>query len=170
MLKFLGVICGLFVLFVPAAAQPQPPIEAYGKLEEVRYAAHSDSGEKIALAISRDGESFVAIYVEGEGYTGRIDTDGIAVRSLEFIGDDHVIIKASEAKRVRGFRGQFDYSAAFAFNLKTNNIKQLLLRTDDIYPGQTGLGKIVGESTDGKLYMLAYAGSVQMRCCDCSGQ
>ena len=160
MLRLLRVLSAFFYLSFQAVAQIQPPIEAYGELPEIRYAALSDSGKKIAMAMNRDGESLIALYTEGEGFSGAISTENIAVRGLDFVGEDYVIINASETTRISGFRGRHDYSAAFAMNLKTNSIKQLLRRTDDIYPGQSGLGKIVGHSNNGRLQMPAFAGSI----------
>lgn len=160
MFRAIGAACAIIFSSAFAAAQPQPPIEAYGELEDIRYAALSDNGKRIALAINRDGNSLVTVYDENQGFTASVDTSGIAVRGLNFIGNDHIIIRASETTRIYGFRGDIDYSAAFSMNLKTKKIKQLLTRTDGIYPGQSGLGKIVGQSESGNIFMPAFMGSI----------
>ena len=141
-------------------SQTQPPIEAYGELPEIRYAALSDNGRKIALAKNQDGESLVVIYdMDGAPPVG-VDVTNIQVRGLDFVGDEHVIIRASKATRTHGYRGRYEYSAAFAFSLENKKIRQLLRGTKGLYPAQSGLGQIVGKSVkDREVFMPAWMGA-----------
>ncbi|XOV83499.1 MAG: alpha/beta hydrolase family protein [bacterium] len=146
MLRICGFFSLSFLLILTAHAQQQPPIEAYGALPDIRYAAISASGRKIAMSEVQNGQSIISIYdLDGAPAIGAL-VDNIQVRGIDFVGDEFVIIRASEATRMRRVLSKFEYSAAFAFNLKTQKIRQLLKGTKDLYRAQTGLGRIVGYS------------------------
>ncbi|HBN92567.1 MAG TPA: S9 family peptidase, partial [Hyphomonas sp.] len=54
---------------------------------------------------------------------------------------------------------EFEYSGAFSFSLKTKKLTFLLRGTDNIYPAQGDLGRIVGDDADpGYIFMPAYVG------------
>lgn len=141
---FLGIIV---LLAMPCVAQSQPPIEAYGELPEIRYAAISDSGTKVAMVLEADGETRVAVYDLNGGDPKAVGTGDVQIRGIDFASDNVVILKASEATRTRGFLGRYEYSGAFSLNLESMDV-QLLLKggTRGLWDAQSGLGRIIGHS------------------------
>ena len=137
-----------------------PPLESYGELPSVRYMDLSPSGDRVAYAERRDGSDYLVTFdfhTRKKSYHVKIDD--VATRGIWFADEDNIIIRASETKFVIGFRGEFDYSGAFSYNLKTKKLKFLLRGTDNIYPAQGGLGKIVGDDADpGYIFMPAWMG------------
>ncbi len=79
---------------------------------------------------------------------------------MYFISDQHLIMIASEEKRLRGFDvTHLEISTAYALDLESGEIEQLLRPGDVIWKAQTGLGRVAGVSEDRKtLYMPAYVG------------
>lgn len=157
MFKYIAASFIILSLAPLATAQTQPPIEAYGELPEIRYAAISDSGGKVALVQYSGEKSGIVIYdLETDTSTG-VGASKVKVRGVDFIGDEYVIINASDTTRTYGYRGEYEFSAAMAYNLKSNKIKQLLKGTDGLHPAQSGLGRIVGQRSDtGEVLMPAY--------------
>lgn len=136
----------------PSLAQTTPPLEAYGALPQIRQAAMSPDGRKIAMAMEVDGEARLAVFDLDGGAPKAIGTGEAQVRGLSFAGNDHVILQASDALRPRGFRGQIEYSGAFAVNLEKMEVQRLLQgNTKGLYPAQTGLGRIVGFNETGTM-------------------
>ena len=155
MYKLLVLIGIISISASPCLAQSQPPIEAYGELPEIRLAALSDSGTKIAMLLESDGAPRVAIYDLEGGAPQAVGTGEAQVRGLDFARDDTVILKASETTRTRGYSGRFEYSGASSLDLETMDV-QLLLKgaTRGLWPAQSGLGKIIGHSTSSRhIYM-----------------
>ena len=69
------------------------------------------------------------------------------------------MLTASDTMRAVGFRSKFEMSDSQVFSIEDKQTKLLLNKTDGLYPGQTGLGRIVGVNSDtGFAYMLALAG------------
>ncbi len=148
----------LVLVFAPASAQP--PIELYGGMPSMRSLAVSPDGTRVAF-FQNDGEQDVALVydLESKEYVAALNTREIKVQHLYFVSQDYVILRASETTRVRGYRGEFEFSAAFSWNLKNGDARQLLRYEDDLYPAQSGLGRIVGrwKGTD-YVFMPAYMG------------
>src|SRR5690606_5735732 len=85
-----------------------------------------------------------------------VDVSAVMPDDIFFISKDHVIIRASERKKLPGFKGRHRVSTAFALNTTTGQLTQLLRPGDNVYLGQTDLSRIVGVSKDKKLvYMPA---------------
>jgi dipeptidyl aminopeptidase/acylaminoacyl peptidase len=63
-----------------------------------------------------------------------------------------------------GFLGKYDVSSAWVFSLATGELKPLLVPGEGVYRGQTGLGRIVGISSDAKyVFMPAFSGNADVR-------
>jgi dipeptidyl aminopeptidase/acylaminoacyl peptidase len=137
-----------------------PPLEAYGDLPSIRYMALSPDGSIVAFAERREGADYLVTFdFATRQKTYHVKIDDVATRDIWFADEDNIVILASETKFVIGFRGEFEYSGAFSFNLKTKDLKFLLRGTDNIYPAQGGLGRIVGDDADpGYIFMPAYVG------------
>ena len=147
--------------FNPARAEvTHPPLEAYGDLPSIRYMALSPDGSIVAFAERREGADYLVTFdFATRQKTYHVKIDDVATRDIWFADEENIVILASETKFVIGFRGEFDYSGAFSYNLKTKKLKFLLRGTDNIYPAQGGLGKIVGDDADpGYIFMPAYVG------------
>ncbi len=157
------IFIGFFSLI--SSAQAVPPIEAYGELPTIREMVISPSGNEVAYITLSNGNEAMAVYRFGEGIVYSIATNGLNVRNLEFATDDHVVLLVSEAARVRGFRGKFEQSGAFAINYKKNiytpmfkeNTRMKTGKGSILYPAQSGLGVVVGK-VPGKdqLFMPAF--------------
>ncbi|MEM7638449.1 MAG: prolyl oligopeptidase family serine peptidase [Pseudomonadota bacterium] len=151
MIRLLAVFGIISSFALPCFAQSQPPIEAYGELPEIRYAAISDSGTKVAMVLETDGETRVAVYDLNGGEPKAVGTGDVQIRGIDFANDDIVILKASEATRTRGYLGRYEYTGAFSLNLESMDV-QLLLKggTRGLWDAQSGLGRIIGHSASSR--------------------
>lgn len=144
---------------VAGAANAAPPIEAYGELAQIRSVALSPDGRHVAYLSSRDELDTLNIYELGKGLAGAVRTDGVKARDVYFAGPDHAIIRTGKTTSVFGYRGRLEFSAAFAYSLRSQNISPLPRKMEDIHPAQEGLGRIVGLYEDGEQVMMpAYMG------------
>lgn len=142
-----------------SSAQTPPPIEAYGNLPKARAATLSPSGNKLAY-IMDDGEveALVVYDFTTKENTG-VNTSRIKARSVHFANERFVILSASDTKRLVGYRGRLEYTGAFSFDTESKDVEQLLVRADDVYPGQSGIGLVVGRLADeDRLLMPAFSG------------
>ncbi|MEM6513752.1 MAG: alpha/beta fold hydrolase [Pseudomonadota bacterium] len=158
--KFLLVL----VLSSQAFASELPPLEAYGSLPGVDLVTLSPSGERLAMRRTEGDIDIVMVIDLTTGQrTSAVDVSSTNPRSLKFVSDDMLLLIAGQTTRMFGIRGAFDYSAAFAMNTNTSETRQLLTRADDLFSAQSGLGRIVGASADGKtVYMPAFEGPSQV--------
>jgi dienelactone hydrolase len=156
------MICALAVAAaaLAGAAQARPPLEAFGDQPVVRSAELSPDGAKVAYIQRIEGVDVLAIYdfaTQRASVLARIEN--IRARDIGFAGDNHVILRVSRTDSAFGVRNRFETSAAFAVNLTTKRIIQLLSRTENIYPYQSGLGRILGVNPNGQhVYMPAFMG------------
>ena len=154
-------ICGMG-LSIHAQSAPKPPIEAYGKRATVRSISISPSGELIAF-IGRTGSGdLLFTYSDAEGIAPKVNLSNLQGTSIWFPTENHIIIRGYETTTIPGYKGKVDYSAAFAYNLETGKFNQLLKGTKELYPAQSGLGRIIGrlEGTN-EVLMPAWTGSNQ---------
>ena len=157
LLLFLLVILSINVKTISAA----PTVEDYGVLPDVNKVAISPSGEKIAYLSHVNNKSLVVVHSLKEKKRLRVvDVSAVKARNIYFLDDDHVFLRAGEHRRVSGFRGKFDVSTGFLLTLPTGKMRQLLVPGDGVvYPGQVGLGGLVGLSGNGRYaFMPAYYG------------
>lgn len=142
-----------------SSAQAEAPISVYGHMPVVRSMALSPDAERIAYFF-HDGEVEAAVIQElADNVVSGLGTNKVKARSLFFASNEHLVLRASKTARAIGV-GKFEYSAAYSYNTSTEKLKQLLRSIDNIFPNQSGLGRIVGASEDRKkVYMPAYMGS-----------
>ncbi|MEO1322675.1 MAG: prolyl oligopeptidase family serine peptidase [Pseudomonadota bacterium] len=157
----IGVLFLTFLLSNAAAyaEYPQPPLEAYGALPQIGSAELSPDGTKVA-AIANIGDGTRAIVIElSGGVSQQIGIERSKARGIDFYDNEHIILRASTTTHTYGFRGEYEYSGAFSINIDSLETNQLLYRARDLYPAQSGLGRIVGRSDKpGKVLMPAYIG------------
>ena len=149
----------IFVLGQSALAEaPHPALEAYGELPRVRHMTMSPDGKMVAFVYRQNGSDVIAtLDIATKAITPRLSVDNIATRNIWFADAKHLILSVSDTKDLAGYKGSFEYSESFSLNLETNKSQQLLRATRDIYPAQSGLGKIVGvDSEAGQALMPAF--------------
>jgi dipeptidyl aminopeptidase/acylaminoacyl peptidase len=142
------------------AAVAKPPLEAFGDVPGIRGMELSPDGKKVAFLQRSDGDDVLVVRdLESRTSRGITRVGDIRARYVHFVGNDYVILVASKETRTLGYRGRYEFSAAFAFNLATGKSTQLLRETRDIYPAQAGLGRILGVEPGGKnVLMPAFMG------------
>jgi dipeptidyl aminopeptidase/acylaminoacyl peptidase len=144
---------------VSVDAYALPPIEAYGELPSVRGLDISPSGNRFAYLSSENGVDYFMIAEPGKGVIAGGSTGDIKARSIFFVNDRYAIVIASETTSTNFFKGKWENSAAFSFDTEKKRFTTLLRGFDQLYPGQSGLGQIVGR-VDGQdaVFMPAYVG------------
>lgn len=131
----------------------------YGQLPSVSRMTLSPNGQTIAFRkFENESDSVVVYSLKDNKILRAIDISSINPQSLEFASDKHLIIRVGDRKRIIGFeRGAQNLSAAYALNIKTGKLEQMLKQGDNIYTGQTNIGRIVGLSKNKKYaFMPAY--------------
>ena len=143
---------------VQAAMSIDRVVQLYGALPRTSKMRVSPNGKLIAFLKSTPDSSSVLVYsLEEKKVVSGANVSEIRPHQIYFMDDDHLILVASEHRRVMGFRGRFDVSTAFALNTKSGDINQLLRPGEGIYAGQTGLGGVVGTSENNRyIYMPAF--------------
>ncbi len=139
-------------------ALAKPPLEAFGDVPRIRLMELSPDGKKIAYLQRLDGDDTLFIYdLVTKQKKGLTRVGSLRARALQFVGPDRVVLVASKDTRTFGFRGRYESSAAFAFDISAGKPVQLLLGTRDIFPAQSGLGQIVGVAPGGReVFMPAF--------------
>lgn len=161
MLRRLTIVCFAIATLV-GSASAKPPIDAFSEVPAVRGVQLSPDG-KSAAYIQRIGETDVLIIHDFATSTAKplIQLNDIKARYLHYVGNDYVVLVASTETRIFSYRDRYEASSAFAFNVKTGKYTQLLRNTNDMFPAQTGLGRIIGVSPDGKdVFMPVFMGTV----------
>ena len=156
---FAAMAFGLGAMAAPAHAKP--PIEAFGDVPGVRSMELSPDGKKVAYLQRVNGEDVLLIHdLATKTIKGLARAGDIRARHVHFVGNDYVVLVASKDTRTIGYRGRYEFSAAFSFNLANGGSVQMLRGTNDIYPAQAGLGRILGVEPGGKnVLMPAFMGA-----------
>ena len=160
-MKYLLLLCAAAFGFSGLNyAETPPPLEAYGKLPFTSSAEISPDGTKVVVIANLNGKTSLVVFEVGGKIIKQVGIESIKARSVSFYDDDHVILNVSETTTTRGFRGEYEFSGAYAINIETGKTSQLLRNTKDLFPAQSGLGRIVGRAKkDGEALMPAYIGS-----------
>jgi dipeptidyl aminopeptidase/acylaminoacyl peptidase len=153
--QVLGCVAALWVFSHAAAAASRAD---YGTLPTTQMLSISPRGKLVALRRSTaDTDQVWVVSLEQRKVLQRTDVASVRPRYLYFISDEEVILVASERKNLIDYGGHYEVSTAFALNALTGEVRQLLQPGDKIHMGQTGLGRIVGISSDKRhLYMPAF--------------
>ncbi|MDO3388242.1 alpha/beta fold hydrolase [Gilvimarinus sp. SDUM040013] len=154
----------VFLMVISARSFAAPSLEDYGNLPAIDHVAVSPDGERIAFRRTLDGTDAVyVIAIEDNKYISGIDVSRVKPRDIYFLNNESLFILASDHRRISGFRGKHEISTGYVLNIKEDKIHQLLKPGDGVvYPGQTGLGRVVGVSPDSQhVYMPAYFGKAQ---------
>lgn len=142
-----------------SAAHALPPIETYGNLPDIRGVALSPDGRYFAYLTRQNGEDFFVVSEAGGKVIGGARTGDVKARSVWFPTSNHVVLVASETTGAFGFRGKWEHSGAISYNISTKKMQTLMRGTEELFPAQTGLGRIVGRLKDtNKVFMPAFVG------------
>lgn len=153
------IAAGAFVAALSSIAYAaQPPIEAYGERPDIIDMAISPDGKHFAYIGNKNGEEFFAVATVGGGVIGGGKGE-FKARSVAFADSNHAIFRASNKESLFGYDQDFEFSGALSFNLTTKKSVMLLGREADLYPGQSGLGRIEGVYAEtGEVFMPAFFG------------
>ena len=164
-MRLLSLFAAALLILLAAApsALAKPPLEAFGDVPSIRAMDLSPDGKRVAYIQRKDGEDVLVIFdLATSTARGLARVSDIRARYVQFISDTYVVLVASKDTRTFGYSGRYEFSAAFAFDVSTAKYVQLLARTPDIYPAQSGLGRIIGVAPDGRnVFMPAFMASAQ---------
>ncbi|OUS29859.1 hypothetical protein A9Q98_05575 [Thalassotalea sp. 42_200_T64] len=140
------------------AQAQQVPVEAYGKLPNKSMVVISPSAERMAYRDTSDGRDImIVIDLIKSKVLAKIDISTVKPNTAYFIDNDRLIFRVSSRKLIYSNSERYNVSAAYAYNLQSQKMHQLLTPGYGIYKGQTQVGKILGISSDKKYaYMPAY--------------
>ena len=152
-------------LLVSAISFAAPTIKDYGSLPNTSMMSISPDGKTVAFRSVQEGMDMLRVVslTEKKIISG-LDLTKIQPKSILFANNDTVYIQASEYGRVSGFRGKFESSTGFVLDIHTNKVRQLLIPGEHaIYPGQIGLGQVIGFTKDRDYALMpAYVGSTDL--------
>jgi dipeptidyl aminopeptidase/acylaminoacyl peptidase len=154
-----------FALLVSTISIAAPTIKDYGSLPDTSMVSISPNGKAIAIRSVQDGmDALRVISLADKKVVSGLDLAKIQPKSITFANDNTVYLQASTFGRVEGFRGKFESSTGFALNIETNKVRQLLIPGKNaVYPGQTGLGQVIGFTKDRKYALMpAFVGSTDL--------
>ncbi len=140
------------------AAETPDLIEQYGRLPMFRDMSISPDGTHYAF-IQRRGnqELFVVINTVSGEAVAAVDASNLKARSARFATNQHVILEVSKTLSSARIRGKWEQSHAVSFNIDTQAMTTLLVKFEDLYEAQEGLGRIVGiNEADNDVYMPAW--------------
>ncbi|WDE02188.1 alpha/beta hydrolase family protein [Thalassomonas actiniarum] len=151
----------IILLMNPAylyAQSQQLPLEAYGKLANKSMMVISPNAQRMAYRdTSNNRDLMIVIDLKTKSLLTAIDASKVNPDNVYFIDNERLIFVVSDNKHLWGYSGRHDISMAFAYNLTSNEMHQLLIPGYGIHDGQTQLGKVIGISADKKYaYMPAY--------------
>ena len=153
----IAAAAALSALVSEAAAAP--PIEAYGELPGVRALDISPTGSRFAYLSREKGVDYFMVAEPGKGVIGGGPTGELKARNIFFANDKFAIVIASETTDSTIFRGKWENSAAFSFDIEKKKFATLLKGFDQLFPAQGGLGRVVGRvEGEDAVFMPAYIG------------
>lgn len=154
-----GLLAPLALLSAASLASPTPEqtAERYAAPAERSMMALSPNGEMIAFrSRENDEDRILVLSLTDNRLVSGLQLDDLDPHRLHFVSDEHLVMVASQNRRIPGYRGRHDVSTAYALDLDSGQAQQLLTPGDVIHKGQTGLGTIVGTSSDHQtIYMPA---------------
>jgi dipeptidyl aminopeptidase/acylaminoacyl peptidase len=152
---------GLALALIAAPAAARPPLEAYGELPDIWGLDISPSGKRFAYFSHQQGGDYFMIAEMGAGVIAGGATGEVKPRQIFFANDDYAVVIASETASWNYFQGKWENSSAFSFNIHSKKFTTLLKGYDELYPAQSGLGRIIGRVADASaVFMPAYIGGL----------
>ncbi len=142
-------------------ADVPPHILKYAALPSIDQVSISPGGKYFAYRNTIDGQPFLRITrVSDRAEVVTFNLRDMNAYGMYFLSDRYLVLEVSNVMRIPGFLGKPEVSTAMTYDLEEKKMRQLLSPGDKIYPGQTGLGEIIGISDDHKyVYMPAITGT-----------
>lgn len=152
-----GIACLAWLAATPMA-QAKPPLEAFADAPPVRSATLSPDGKTIAYISRKDGVDYLAKYDVATGKNEPlIRIPDVKVGGTGWVGSNYILLYAGMIINNSGMTKKYQDTSAFAYNLTTKKIVQLLVNTPGLYLYQSGMGRIAGIDPDGQyVYMPAF--------------
>ncbi|MES2825227.1 MAG: prolyl oligopeptidase family serine peptidase [Pseudomonadota bacterium] len=157
---FIGGLIAITGLLTNISAQARPSLKDYGTLPEIQLIAISPSSDLVAFRkVTNEFDRVVITSLSAHKQIASIDVKEIQPQGIYFLNEDQLVLRASEYKKIDRIIDSFDISTAFLYNLNDKSIRQLLIPGEEpVVKGQTGLGNLIGLSSDGKYaYMPAFS-------------
>ncbi len=139
------------IMVAPAAATPT--VDAFGALPNVDLIAVSPDGTKLALAVGDETRRQVQVRrIADQPPVMVLGTGEAKVRSLQWAGENHILITASKTALLGGIVGpKREYYLVTDFNLTTRRMDTLLSRrVDNVEKLNAVVGTPTTATIDGK--------------------
>lgn len=138
----------LAVLLV-CTATAAPTWQDYGKLPATSLMSMSSDGDTIAFRRhEKDRDTLMVFSLKENKLLRAVDVSEVLPSDITFVSDDKLVIRATERRKLPGFKGWHFISSVYVIDINTGVLKPLLRLGDNIYIGQTNIGSIIGRSTD----------------------
>lgn len=142
-------------IFASSLAIAGPTPNDYGALPIIQMVAISPNGQLIAYRKTTESQNTIVVTALSDKKTLlAVDIGKLQPQQIYFLNENQIILIVSEFQRVEGYMARFDVSTAFVLNIDDKKIRQLLTPGDRILAGQSGLGRIVGTTADGKYALM----------------
>lgn len=148
-----------FSMFIANAHAQIIGADVFGSLPTKSMFAISPSGQFIAYRdTTNNGDAVLIVNAADFSLVKAVDVSSVNPNSMFFVDEDKLIMVITKNKRILGYRGRHEVSAAFTYNISTSKLFQLLVQGQGgLTAGQTSLGRIIAISQDKKsAYMPAY--------------
>lgn len=160
--RYTSSVAAIFLLIVIPlrVGLASPGIESFGQLPTIRSMSISPDGKHIAFVSENNDGNVLLVYdlkKSGSKPSGARLPDDIKGRNVYFASNSHVVLRASETVGYFGSRNKREMTGSYVYSIDDGQVRVLLNKTHGIFPGQTGLGRIVGlDSSAGYAYMPAF--------------
>ncbi len=147
-----------FILLFSSNSFSQVTLSDYATFPKTGFISISPSGNRLAVRIKAQDQDILKVVdlTTGKMISG-LDLGAINPQNIYFFDEERLILKVYEEQEIWGYSKLGEVSSAFVFNLRDNELHQLLVPGDIIYRRQSGVGNIVGISQDGNTaYMPAF--------------
>lgn len=161
---FIVILVSAVLLTSPVNAQPT--LEQFGSQPFIRSMSMSPDGTRYAWLQEENNKKMMVVYdAEQKKAIGGVKIEGkIKARSVYFATNNYVILTASDTKTQFGYRGSFEHSGSYVYNIKAGKTNLLLSATENLHPVQEGLGRIIGFDTKKEFaFMPAWSNSTSPR-------
>ncbi|HEY7773566.1 MAG TPA: hypothetical protein VIC26_10295, partial [Marinagarivorans sp.] len=142
-----GTVLFLFLALLTseASATTAPTLDDYGSLPTTSQVSLSPDGETIAFRrFEGEKDSLMVYSLANKKLVRAVDVSAVTPDEMFFISGKQLVIRASERKKLPGFKGRYKVSTAFTLNTETGQLEQLLRPGDNVYLGQTNVSRIIG--------------------------
>jgi len=128
----LGLVLSAAIVLAPLAKAA--PLSVYGELPTMEQLAIAPDGRTLAYVTSIEGARTVFIQsIADKRGLAALKAGSEKLRDLSWAGNDHLLITASKTESVRGVGAVYEYYAANIYDVKSNEFRPLLKRSEPLY-------------------------------------